>query len=180
MSLNIESIIQNPKNLYIIKNIYKIKNLYNPFEAIPKDVEIYFNNGISVMDYTVSLPIDIFNKYFYIFKVQNSYKFKNMPSGINYIIKDSFDKNKYTTLYLFDKNKINKKLTLMEENKIIYIPVRYTDDQTDICAIISQEKLSEYIILSDTFKNTEKKNLFSEILSSPLTDSRLVILPPVQ
>ena len=61
----------------------------------------------------------------------------------------------------------------MEEDKILFIPVRLNSDKTDLGAIISIKDLGNYVALSNIFEQ-EKKSLIQTIVESPYTSPVLL------
>lgn len=172
-------VLRKAKHIYIIKKQYTIKDVTNSsLDSLPYEITNIVKNKTSNHNYLTSLPLAINNSTYYIFRRIFSYTYKTLPFELKEVIDSYLNKNIYSIFYIF-KNINKKTITNMVNNKVIFIPVRYNEARTDMGAIVSQEALSEYILLSDTFKDIQKKTLIEAILESPLTEPQLIILPIV-
>ena len=172
------NIIKQPKYIYLLKKHYEVNDVdNNSLNELPFEIKNIIANKGQTHYYLSSLPLTITNKAYHLFKRIYTYTISDVRFELKLEIANQIKNGKYSILYIFKD--INKKtISNMENNKVLFIPVRYNDDKTDMGAIISQEALSEYVILSDSFKALEKKSLMEEILELPTSNPILLEISP--
>ena len=170
--------INEYRYITIYKTINKFKFKSDPIkDNFPFQVKDILSNAQNSHNYLASLPLKINNTNYYFLKKVNVFTNKNINTELKKQLNDISDQNLYSYLYLFNKYINKKNIINMATTKVVFIPVRYNADGTDIGAIISQEQMADYVITSDTFKAIEKKILLDDILKSTLTTSLLLDLP---